>query len=113
MLRTIKQNKQNITIVMLIIVIITMLCFEFKEDKANYKELKYSDCFLLLAKDQDQDLFEQCKKVVKMQLSNNEIKIYKTIEIEGNSSGWDVTVITDLDRGHIDNTSFLLYCNCN
>lgn len=37
----------------------------------------------------------------------SEIKIYKTIEIEGNSSGWDVTVITDLDRGHIDNTSFV------
>ena len=56
-----------------------MLCFEFKEYKENQKELKYSDCFLLLAKDQDQDLFEQCKKVVKMQLSKNEIKIYKTI----------------------------------
>ena len=56
-----------------------MLFFEFKEDKANHKELKYSDCFLLLAK--DQDLFEQCKKVVQMQLSNNEIKIYKIIRI--------------------------------
>ena len=37
----------------------------------------------------------------------SEIKIYKTIEIEGNSPGWDVTVITDLDRGHIDKTSFV------
>jgi hypothetical protein len=36
----------------------------------------------------------------------SEVKIYKTIEIEGNSPGWDVTVITDLDRGHIDKSSF-------
>jgi len=36
----------------------------------------------------------------------SEVKIFKTIEIEGNSSGWDVTVVTDLDRGHIDKTSF-------
>lgn len=36
----------------------------------------------------------------------SEVKIFKTIEIEGNSSGWDVTVITDLDAGHINKTSF-------
>jgi len=38
--------------------------------------------------------------------SPSEVKIYKTIEIEGNSSGWDVTVITDLDEGHVDKVSF-------
>ena len=37
----------------------------------------------------------------------SEVKIFKTIEIEGNSSGWDVTIVTDLDQGHIDKTSFL------
>ena len=37
----------------------------------------------------------------------SEIKIYKTIEIEGNSPGWDVTIITDLDRGHVDKSSFV------
>lgn len=36
----------------------------------------------------------------------SEVKIFKTIEIEGNSSGWDVTIITDLDAGHIDKSSF-------
>jgi len=38
--------------------------------------------------------------------SPSEVKIFKTIEIEGNSSGWDVTIVTDLDSGHIDKTSF-------
>ena len=37
----------------------------------------------------------------------SEVKIYKTIEIEGNSSGWDVTIVTDLDEGHVDKSSFL------
>lgn len=37
----------------------------------------------------------------------SEVKIFKTIEIEGNSSGWDVTIVTDLDEGHIDKSSFL------
>jgi len=36
----------------------------------------------------------------------SEVKIFKTIEIEGNNPNWDVTIITDLDRGHIDKTSF-------
>ena len=36
----------------------------------------------------------------------SEVKIFKTIEIEGNSPNWDVTIITDLDQGHIDKTSF-------
>lgn len=36
----------------------------------------------------------------------SEVKIYKTIEIEGDSGNWDVTIITDLDRGHVDKTSF-------
>lgn len=37
----------------------------------------------------------------------SEVKIFKTIEIEGNSSDWDVTIVTDLDEGHIDKSSFL------
>ena len=37
----------------------------------------------------------------------SEVKIYKTIEIEGNSSRWDVTIVTDLDEGHVDKSSFL------
>ena len=36
----------------------------------------------------------------------SDVKIFKTIEIEGNSSGWDVSIATNLDQGHIDNTSF-------
>jgi len=36
----------------------------------------------------------------------SEVKIFKTIEIEGNNPNWDVTIITDLDQGHIDKTSF-------
>lgn len=36
----------------------------------------------------------------------SEVKIYKTIEIEGNSGNWDVTILTDLDSGHIDKSSF-------
>ena len=30
----------------------------------------------------------------------------KTIEIEGNSGNWDVTILTDLDRGHVSKESF-------
>ena len=36
----------------------------------------------------------------------SEVKIFKTIEIEGNNPNWDVTIVTDLDRGHIDKSSF-------
>ena len=36
----------------------------------------------------------------------SDIKIYKTIEIEGNSGNWDVTIVTNLDEGHIDKSSF-------
>ena len=36
----------------------------------------------------------------------SEVKIFKTIEIEGNNPNWDVTIITDLDQGHIDKASF-------
>lgn len=39
--------------------------------------------------------------------SPSDVKVFKTIEIEGDSSDWDVTVITDLDRGHVDKTSFV------
>ena len=37
----------------------------------------------------------------------SEIKIFKTIEIEGNNPGWDITIVTDLDRGHVNKSSFL------
>jgi len=33
--------------------------------------------------------------------SPSDVKIFKTIEIEGNTEEWDVSVITNLDRGHI------------
>lgn len=33
--------------------------------------------------------------------SPSDVKIFKTIEIEGNSDEWDISVITNLDRGHI------------
>jgi|TARA_B110000879_G_scaffold205824_1_gene286772 hypothetical protein len=36
----------------------------------------------------------------------SEVKIFKTIEIEGNSSNWDVTILTDLDKGHVSKESF-------
>lgn len=39
--------------------------------------------------------------------SPSDVKIYKTIEIEGNSKEWDVTVVTDLDSGHVDKESFI------
>ena len=37
----------------------------------------------------------------------SEVKIFKTIEIEGNNPNWDVTIVTDLDQGHIDKSSLL------
>tara|TARA_S200002703_G_scaffold152585_1_gene153146 strand:- start:4149 stop:5111 length:963 start_codon:yes stop_codon:yes gene_type:complete len=36
----------------------------------------------------------------------SENKIFKTIEIEGDSSNWDVTVTTNLDSGHVNSESF-------
>ena len=39
--------------------------------------------------------------------SPSDVKVFKTIEIEGDSSDWDVTVVTDLDRGHVDSSSFV------
>lgn len=38
--------------------------------------------------------------------SPSEVKIFKTIEIEGDDSNWDVTILTDLDRGHVSKESF-------
>lgn len=38
--------------------------------------------------------------------SPSEIKTFKTIEIEGDSSQWDVTIVTDLEEGHILKESF-------
>lgn len=38
--------------------------------------------------------------------SPSEVKIFKTIEIEGSNPNWDVTIITDIDSGHIDKVSF-------
>jgi hypothetical protein len=59
----------------------------------------------------DRNTFYGTSYNTEVEISSNaapsEIKIYKTIEIEGSSPGWDVTVITDLDRGHIDKSSFL------
>lgn len=37
----------------------------------------------------------------------SEVKIFKTIEIEGNNPNWDVTIVTDLDQVHIDKSSFV------
>ena len=36
----------------------------------------------------------------------SEVKIFKTIEIEGDSKEWDVTVSTDLESGHVNKTDF-------
>ena len=36
----------------------------------------------------------------------SENKIFKTIEIEGDSGDWDVTVMTNLDSGHVNKESF-------
>lgn len=38
--------------------------------------------------------------------SPSEIKTFKTIEIEGDTSSWDITVVTDLEEGHILKESF-------
>lgn len=36
----------------------------------------------------------------------SDVKIFKTIEIEGDSKEWDVTVVTDLEAGHINKVDF-------
>lgn len=36
----------------------------------------------------------------------SEVKIFKAIELEGNSSNWDATIVTNLDEGHINKLSF-------
>lgn len=35
-----------------------------------------------------------------------DVKIFKTVEIEGDTKDFDVTITTDLDTGHINKTSF-------
>ena len=35
-----------------------------------------------------------------------DVKMFKTLEIEGDSKDWDVTISTNLDEGHIDKSSF-------
>jgi hypothetical protein len=36
----------------------------------------------------------------------SEVKIFKTIEIEGDSKEWDVTVATDIESGHVNKEDF-------
>ena len=36
----------------------------------------------------------------------SEVKVFKTIEIEGDTKDFDVIITTDLDSGHIDKSSF-------
>jgi len=36
----------------------------------------------------------------------SEVKIFKTIEIEGDSKEWDVTVVTDIESGHVNKADF-------
>lgn len=36
----------------------------------------------------------------------SEVKIFKTIEIEGDSKDWDVTVATDIESGHVNKADF-------
>ena len=36
----------------------------------------------------------------------SEVKIFKTIEIEGDSKEWDVTVATDIESGHVNKADF-------
>ena len=37
----------------------------------------------------------------------SDVKIFKAVELEGNSGNWDATITTDLDSGHINNPSFV------
>jgi hypothetical protein len=39
--------------------------------------------------------------------SPSEVKIFKTIELEGNTGVWDVEITTNLDRGHVSTDSFV------
>lgn len=41
-----------------------------------------------------------------MNASPSEVKVFKAIELEGNSGGWDATIVTNLDEGHINRLSF-------
>jgi hypothetical protein len=36
----------------------------------------------------------------------SEVKIFKTIEIEGDSKEWDVTISTDIESGHVNKADF-------
>ena len=38
--------------------------------------------------------------------SPSEVKIFKTIEIEGDSKDWDVTIATDIESGHVNKADF-------
>ena len=38
--------------------------------------------------------------------AHGEVKIFKTLELEGDTKDWDVTILTDIDKGHIDKSSF-------
>ena len=38
--------------------------------------------------------------------ASGDVKMFKTIEIEGDAKDWDVTIATNLDQGHIDKSSF-------
>jgi hypothetical protein len=35
----------------------------------------------------------------------SDVKIFKAVELEGNSGNWDITITTDLEAGHINNPS--------
>lgn len=37
----------------------------------------------------------------------SEVKMFRAIKTEGNSKGWDVTVSSDIENGHIDKESFV------
>lgn len=41
-----------------------------------------------------------------MNASPSEVKVFKAVELEGNSSNWDATIVTNLDEGHINKISF-------
>jgi len=43
---------------------------------------------------------------VLMNTSPSEVKMFKTIELEGSSCAWDVEIDTNLDSGHINKESF-------
>jgi hypothetical protein len=41
-----------------------------------------------------------------MNASPSEVKIFKAVELEGNSGNWDASIVTNLDEGHINKLSF-------